>query len=110
MVEYISVQGAQALIRNGGLDVIDVREAVEWDTGHVPGARHVPLARVRAAARTLLRHETVLFICSAGARSHMAALLAVEAGAQQVYELSGGTRAWMNAGLPLMHPVAPLAF
>jgi rhodanese-related sulfurtransferase len=109
MVEHISAQRAQALIRNGDLDVIDVREAVEWDTGHVPGARHVPLARLRASARTLLRHDTALFICSAGTRSHMAALLALEAGARQVYELSGGTRAWMLAGLPLMHPVAPLA-
>ena len=41
----VGVEEARQL-RDAGYRVIDVRERVEWDEGHVPGATHIPLAEV----------------------------------------------------------------
>ncbi len=42
-----------------------------------------------------------MFVCAAGVRSEAAARLAASLGFKKVYNLSGGTRAWAKAGLPL---------
>ena len=40
-IREISPAEADALRQRGGVALIDVREASEWDQGHVPGAAHV---------------------------------------------------------------------
>jgi rhodanese-related sulfurtransferase len=41
-------------------------------------------------------------VCAAGVRSQAAARLAEANGFHDLYNLSGGTRGWVNAGLPLV--------
>ena len=102
MVQSISPAQANELLSHEGLDVIDVREPHEWATGHVPGARLVPLATLRNNPRAVLGNDGVIFVCAAGVRSDTAARLAIANGYRRVYNLSGGTRAWDRAGLPLV--------
>ena len=102
MVNSISPQEAQQLIAQGQLDIVDVREPSEWSHGHVPGARLVPLARLKSDPRAALPRDGVIFVCAAGVRSQTAALLAESLGLSNLYNLSGGTRSWVNAGLPLV--------
>ena len=104
MVKSISPQEAHELLAANGVDLIDVRDANEWATGYVPGARHVPLARFRQTPKAYLQGRPVIFVCAAGARSQMAAQLAAAHGAEPVYNLTGGTRAWTKAGLLLETP------
>lgn len=93
---------AQELIARGEVDVIDVREPHEWSTGHLAGARLVPLAQFRANPKGALTRDAVLFVCAAGARSETAARLAKMHGLTTVYNLRGGTRGWAKAGLALV--------
>jgi rhodanese-related sulfurtransferase len=86
--------------KGGNVDVVDVRERVEWNGGHIPGARHVPLESLRADP-TLLKRDGIVFVCAAGVRSQTAARIAEGLGYGTLYNLSGGTRAWAKAGLPL---------
>jgi rhodanese-related sulfurtransferase len=102
MVHSIGPDEARSLLASDALEVIDVRDATEWSSGHLPGARHVPLSRLRAGARSELPHDGVIFVCAAGVRSEVAARLALAEGFSRVYSLSGGTRAWARAGLPLV--------
>ena len=102
MVEFITPEKAQELLSRETLEVIDVREPHEWSTGHLPGARLVPLATFRSNPRGALENDGVIFVCAAGVRSETAARLAVASGYRRVYNLSGGTRAWVKAGLPLV--------
>ena len=109
MVKPLSPKQAEELIAQGGVEVIDVREPHEWIDGHVPHARLVPLAELRRNPKAALTHDGVIFVCAAGVRSETAARLAAQQGFKAVYNLTGGTRAWVKAGLALDHEAAVTA-
>ncbi len=103
MHKTISPKQASELLANGELDVIDVRDPHEFQDGHLPGSRLIPLASFRRDPAAALSGRPVLFVCAAGIRSETASRLAATSSAQQVYNLAGGTRAWVRAGLVLEH-------
>ena len=96
----------QERAQQGGLDIVDVREPAEWITGHVPGARLVPLETLKADPRGNLQRDDVVFVCARGGRSATAAALAESIGKKSVFSLDGGTSAWTAAGLPVVTPSA----
>jgi rhodanese-related sulfurtransferase len=102
MIQALTPQEAQELIEQGGVDVIDVREPSEWARGHLAAARLVPLGEFRANPARYLPRDGVIFVCAAGIRSQTAAKLAESTGRARLYNLTGGTRAWAVAGLPLV--------
>ena len=87
--------------RAGGAVVIDVRQPDEYDEGHVPGARLIPLAEVGQRLDEVPAGAEVLVVCRSGGRSLKAAEVMAAAGRQAV-NVAGGTLAWIEAG----HPVA----
>lgn len=107
-MKLLSPVDLQALLTSD-VDIVDVREPAEWLTGHVPGARLVPLAQLRADPKGALPRDNVVFVCAKGKRSEIAAMVALQLGRAQVYSLSGGTDAWRAAGLPMVMPGAPSA-
>lgn len=109
MPQSIAARDAQALIAGGPIDIIDVREWPDWQRGHVPGARHVPLAKLTADPKGQIQKSKVLFVCAKGIRSLRAAEAAEGAGFGDVYSLAGGTDAWSSAGLPIEQPAQPPA-
>jgi rhodanese-related sulfurtransferase/transcriptional regulator with XRE-family HTH domain len=106
VIHTIAPREAQEVIQAGGVDVVDVREPHEWATGHIPGARLVPLGQLRADADAARLGPKVLFVCERGGRSAQAAQLAEARGIPDVYTLDGGTLAWRAAGLPIVEPEA----
>ncbi|MBM4281351.1 MAG: helix-turn-helix domain-containing protein [Deltaproteobacteria bacterium] len=86
------------------VDIVDVREPDEWSTGHVPGARLVPLGLLRADPLGALPRDKVVFVCAKGGRSAQASAVAEGVGRATVYSLNGGTDAWRAAGLPIVVP------
>jgi rhodanese-related sulfurtransferase/transcriptional regulator with XRE-family HTH domain len=109
MFRTIEAKEAHELIARGDIDVVDVREPHEWATGHVPGARLVPLGQLRADPEGAKLGSRVLFLCERGGRSLHAAQLADARGIAEVYSLDGGTLGWRAAGLPIVQPETPLA-
>lgn len=101
MVKAVSPQEAQSLIADGQVDVVDVRDPNEFAGGHVPRARNVPLGALKADPKTALPRDNVLLVCAKGVRSQTAASVAEGIGLTQLFHLSGGTNAWVDAGLPL---------
>jgi rhodanese-related sulfurtransferase len=91
----------------GGATIVDVREASEWDQGHVPGARHVSKSyieqQIEAAAPD--RDAPVILYCAGGVRSLFAAQTLAEMGYTDVASMSGGFQAWKGAGLEFETPV-----
>lgn len=101
-VRRISPTEAKQLLDSGGLDLVDVREAPEWNSGHLPGARHVPLGELHRDPAGALPRDGVVFVCGHGVRSLTAGAIAVAAGKQRVYSIDGGTAGWAAAGLPIV--------
>lgn len=94
---------AHELIATGTFDIVDVREPGEWSHGHLPGARLVPLQRLKANPRDALPRDGIIFVCAAGVRSQAAAKVAEACGRTSLYNLAGGTRNWVNSGFRLVN-------
>jgi rhodanese-related sulfurtransferase len=88
------------LLDDGGVQVIDVREASEWEVGHVGGATHIEFDHVSAQADEIDKGRPVVFQCRGGSRSEMIAAAFRESG-WEAYNMDGGLRAWQERGLPL---------
>ena len=106
MVRSLTPHQALDLISLGEVEVIDVRDPSEWADGHIPNARFVPLEELRANPQAALLRDGVVFVCAAGVRSQTAARIASLHGLTKVYNLSGGTRGWVKAGLKLVNALS----
>ncbi|MBU6485639.1 MAG: rhodanese-like domain-containing protein [Betaproteobacteria bacterium] len=100
--EQIGTLEATRLINNENPLLLDVREPNEYDSGHLPGALHIPLSQIKDRSGELARYATrpVIVYCERGMRSSGAASALSRLGFSRVLELRGGLRAWRDAGLP----------
>jgi rhodanese-related sulfurtransferase len=101
MVRAINSREAYELITRGEVEVIDVRDPQECASGHVPGARLIPLGSLRENPAAALTRDGVIFVCAAGVRSQTAARIAAAQGLKKVYSLNGGVRDWKRNGYTL---------
>ena len=100
--EIQPAQLASRLEKGEKLEIIDVREPYEWEIGHIPGARLVPLSRIpEEIPRLDKRRETILY-CKVGARSRFAAQQLADAGVTEVRNLAGGILRWIDEVDPTM--------
>ncbi|WP_068425876.1 molybdopterin-synthase adenylyltransferase MoeB [Piscicoccus intestinalis] len=76
------------------VDLVDVREQVEWDLGHIDGARLVPKDEILSGAVELPRDRPLLLHCAAGARSGQVLDHLLAHGYIDVRHLLGGYNAW----------------
>ncbi len=80
--------------------LLDVREQNEWNLFRIPGAIHLPLAKVSDAASEALARfpdQEVVAYCGHGARSAQAVEL-LRARGYRASSLAGGIAAWIDAG------------
>ncbi len=100
--ERIDVETAKKLIEAGGTVVVDVREPAEWSQGHIPEAVHIPLGTLMNRPRELLQQDGIVFVCAEGIRSAVACEVAAAIGRTELYNLEGGTNAWVKQGYPIV--------
>jgi len=99
--------GEAELLSERGAHLIDVREASEWEEGHVPSAAFIPKSyleqRIEAAVPD--RSETVVLYCASGVRSVFAAQTLQQMGYEDVASMSGGFQQWKSEGREWSRPV-----
>jgi rhodanese-related sulfurtransferase len=100
-VPEVSAEEAHRLVVEEGALLLDVRELDEWDAGHAPDARWMPVGEVQARVGELARDQRVVAICRSGARSRAVAQALIGAGYDAV-NLDGGMRAWAADDLPIV--------
>lgn len=88
------------LLRDGQVQLIDVREPDEHAAGRIAGSRLIELGALTAQADTIGRDEPVIFYCRSGARSAMATEAFAQAG-YDAHNMAGGLLEWAAAGLAL---------
>ncbi len=93
---------AERIEADAELVVLDVRDASEFASGHIPGAVHIPYGEVGERAGELSQGRPVATVCSGGKRSGLAASLLQREGFDRVIHVGrGGVGTWKRAGRPL---------
>ncbi len=100
MAEDYTPQQVAELLRAGGVQLIDVREADEHAAGRIAGSRLIELGELTAQASTIDRDTPVIFYCRSGSRSAMATEAFVQAG-YDAHNMSGGMLEWQAGGLEM---------
>jgi sulfur-carrier protein adenylyltransferase/sulfurtransferase len=105
-IREVSPVEADALRQGGGVVLVDVREAAEWDQGHVTGARHISKSYLEQEIEAAVpdRSTPVVLYCAGGIRSLFAGQTLRAMGYLDVVSMSGGFQAWKSAGLDWTAP------
>jgi hydroxyacylglutathione hydrolase len=97
-LQQISVQQLHDLA--AGIQIVDVRRAPEWQSGHVAGALHKPLDKLASTLASTLSDldatRSLAVYCK------IAASLLQRAGFEQVMNVTGGFDAWRTCDLPFV--------
>jgi glyoxylase-like metal-dependent hydrolase (beta-lactamase superfamily II)/rhodanese-related sulfurtransferase len=80
------------------LQLVDVRRPGEYNNGHAPGAINLTLAQLEEKASQLDATHPTAVICQSGYRSSAATGILARRGFKNVFNVVGGTSAWINAG------------
>ncbi len=93
----------------GEAQAIDLRDAAEYEAGHLPGALNVPVLALdgylfRAAART---QRPLVLVCAHGIDAALSVPTARLHGEDDVFALAGGMEGWRRAGLAVAAGPSP---
>lgn len=97
------IQAVQKINREKAL-IIDVCSEPEYNAGHLPGARHVPLGDLPARLPEMARdkNQPLIMVCATGMRARSAVSAAQKLGYTQAMSLTGGLKAWREASQPVV--------
>src|SRR5579883_1962486 len=99
-IPEITPEEAQALLANGAVQLIDVREPWEYEDAHIPGCRLIPMAEVPSRLREIDADNPAIIYCRSGGRSGKIVTMLRSAGYGKAVNLRGGILAWLNARIP----------
>ncbi len=102
-VHHVNPAGAQKLIADKKVVVVDVRTPQEFAAGHIAGATNINFHSedFAKAIASLDTNKTCLVHCAVGGRSTQALPTFSKLQFQSLYHLDGGIKAWEKAGLPV---------
>src|ERR1700719_1887302 len=86
--------------------LVDVREKLEWNEGHIPGAVHVPRGFLELQIEEAVpdKSKTVVLYCAGGVRSLMAGNTLQQMGYDKAISMSGGFGQWKGNGYAFVQP------
>jgi rhodanese-related sulfurtransferase len=83
--------------------ILDVRDATEFASGHIQGAKNIPLAELASRIKEIekFKDKTVLVHCQRGMRAKTACGILRAQQFSQLNNLQGGLDTWIEAKMPL---------
>ena len=100
-IKQITVAEAKLAVDATDVQFIDVRTPGEYAGGHAPKASNFPLDALEKDLNKLDKNKPVYVICQTGRRSQKGSEILQKAGFKQIYNINGGTSAWVEAGFPV---------
>ncbi len=88
------------------IEIIDVREDSEWNSGHIAGAIHLGRGVIERdiVAQLPDKNAEIVLYCGGGFRSALAADNLQRMGYACVWSMAGGWKAWTAQNLPTESP------
>lgn len=80
--------------------VLDVRQPEEYRTGHIIGAKLIPLGELGQRLKELPKDKEIVCVCASGSRSRSATKLLIREG-YNAFDMSGGMLMWSRAKLTM---------
>jgi len=104
-IREVSPQEVDALAP-GAAVLVDVREASEWEQGHIPGAVHLSKSYLEQDVEGAVpdRSRPIVLYCAGGVRSLFAAQTLAAMGYEDVASMAGGFQRWKTQGLAWVTP------
>lgn len=96
---FISPYQLQQKLNSESVLLVDVREADEYNLGHLKGAILRPSSQYNP--QDWLGNDRVILYCRSGKRSHLIAEKLKDLGLNEIMELEGGIMAWQQHNLPV---------
>ncbi|OQK15407.1 sulfurtransferase [Methyloprofundus sedimenti] len=84
--------------------ILDVREASEFNKGHIADAIHIPVVDIEAQINKidLYKKDDVIVVCQSGTRSAPACSTLHKLGFENVFLMTGGMQSWEENKLPIV--------
>jgi len=76
--------------------IIDVRTKGEYERGNIKGSQNIPLGELRKRLQEIPRDKTLIVHCGVGIRSYNAIRILASEGFQNIFNLSGGFKSYIN--------------
>ena len=102
-MEPVPIDELIRLLERHSVELVDVRELDERDSGYIPGSVNIPYRLVRARADQLPHDRPVVTICESGARAAIAASVFAAAGFDARPVLHAGIPDWEKRGNGTVH-------
>jgi len=101
-----AVTPAQAtnLINKENAIIVDIRPKKEWATGHITGAKHIPLSDLDRRMDELSKYQQrpIIVVCNLGQAAGSATKKLKASGFENTVRLSGGMTEWKGQSLPIV--------
>ena len=97
----LTVEQVNAIRNHPDVVLIDVREQWEYDAGHIPNVKLIPLGELPQRINEIPKDKFVVMTCRSGNRSNQATQFLRKRGFDNVHNMKGGILAWEKAGLPV---------
>lgn len=92
--KQVSATEALKLIEETKMEVIDVRTPEEFNAGHIPGAKSIPLQDIESRLEEFNQEQAYLLVCQSGNRSAQAQDILTENGIKNTYNMLQGMGQW----------------
>ncbi|HUQ21053.1 MAG TPA: rhodanese-like domain-containing protein [Gemmatimonadaceae bacterium] len=102
-IQEISIDETRERLKSGTARLIDVREDHEWEEARIEGAEHLGKGIIERDIETVVPDTTseLILYCGGGFRAALVADVLHKMGYTNVKSMSGGWRAWLEAGGPI---------
>jgi len=95
-VDILRVRDLEQCCRDGYVQIVDLRSRSEYETSHIPYAVNIPYEEMDDYIDDLSRWDKVIFYCSRGNLSLMAARELSKISNGMIYSLGGGYNAYQQ--------------
>jgi hydroxyacylglutathione hydrolase len=102
-VNVIDIDTVKSLMNEEGVQIVDLRGATEYKSGHIPGAAHVFIGTLPSNLDKVDRNKKVVVLCQGGDRATIGYSILAKEGYTNLMNYSASMNDWIGRGNAVAH-------